>query len=350
MRKWIVVTTGLVLLAPACASFQLEERPFYRPQLDLDEISTAQVREYYVRENICRQLRRLAEDRAGAARRATDWGTAVSVIGAAIGVVITSVAQANEGAGDTASVVGLVTAGAGTLSTAIVNLVAPTERTRALVQAAGAARSIEDQANEQMVRAKPQERAEVLNQQVRALGEQCRDARTTISTYYSAEVDGIESGVATQVDSLIKGGRQRSSTEVLERIFERRAREFAPAPTWEAEDTLTRGTVSESDGRDITVPVSAGKCYLFLGAAGFGWDLDGELLDDQGQVVQEDTASDNYPVLRDYCPSADGTVRVRLRQYVPPDEVGERGEAQFRFRAFSRPAPPAAPSPEPSIP
>jgi hypothetical protein len=79
-----------------------------------------------------------------------------------------------------------------------------------------------------------------------------------------------------------------------------------------------------------------------------GSDIDVWLLDDQGNVLAEDTFPDNYPVVRGYCPTERGAVRIRVKLAAS----NEPGAQPFVLRAYRvdrrEPSPPVPVNEDPS--
>lgn len=78
-------------------------------------------------------------------------------------------------------------------------------------------------------------------------------------------------------------------------------------------------------GQEIVVdlPMDPAWCYVPLGVSPPGTDLDMFLLDEDGRIVEQDQARDNFPALR-HCPTKAGNFKIRLLMF------GGEGDAVFR--------------------
>lgn len=91
---------------------------------------------------------------------------------------------------------------------------------------------------------------------------------------------------------------------------------------------LTRGTLAEHSNQDYQVTITPGRCYKIIGVGGVGViDLDLKLFDPNGTQVDQDIATDNYPVIglnqqRPLCPQTGGSYRLRVEMYQGSGEFG----------------------------
>lgn len=96
---------------------------------------------------------------------------------------------------------------------------------------------------------------------------------------------------------------------------------------------LSRGTLATSATQDFTFTFTAGKCYKVIGVGGpTVTDLDLRLYDTAGTMVQQDVATDNYPVLglaQPFCAATAGSHRIEVRMY--------SGSGEFGLQAFTTP-------------
>ncbi|MEM9191057.1 MAG: hypothetical protein AAGF12_17870 [Myxococcota bacterium] len=103
-----------------------------------------------------------------------------------------------------------------------------------------------------------------------------------------------------------------------------RAGQFAEG--MEPATPLFRGTLETGDNQDYQAVLQAGRCFKVVGVGGPSVsDLDLFLFDPNGVQVQQDTATDAYPVLgltHQICPTAPGAYRVQVRMYAGEGEFG----------------------------
>ncbi|MCC7537124.1 MAG: hypothetical protein IT379_12960 [Deltaproteobacteria bacterium] len=96
---------------------------------------------------------------------------------------------------------------------------------------------------------------------------------------------------------------------------------------------LARGTLATSATQDFTFTFTAGKCYKIIGVGGpTVTDLDLKLYDTAGAMLQQDIATDNYPVLglsQPFCAATAGSYRIEVRMYA--------GSGEFGLQAFTTP-------------
>ncbi|MBK6534385.1 MAG: hypothetical protein IPF99_33925 [Deltaproteobacteria bacterium] len=113
---------------------------------------------------------------------------------------------------------------------------------------------------------------------------------------------------------------------------------------------LTRGTLAQHSNQDYQVTITPGRCYKIIGVGGVGVrDLDLKLFDPNGTMVDQDIATDNYPVIglnqqRPLCPQTGGSYRLRVEMY---QGTGEFGVQVFGGMPGANPMPSTAPSTAP---
>ncbi len=87
-----------------------------------------------------------------------------------------------------------------------------------------------------------------------------------------------------------------------------------------------RGTLATSGTQNYSVPLQAGHCYKIIGVGGVGvQDLDLKLFDPANSQVDQDIATDNFPVIglqRPLCPSVAGQYRLEVVMYTGQGEYG----------------------------
>ena len=103
-----------------------------------------------------------------------------------------------------------------------------------------------------------------------------------------------------------------------------RAEQFAEG--MEPGTQLFRGTLATGDNQDYQAVLQAGRCFKIIGVGTESVsDLDLFLFDPNGVQVQQDTATDAYPVLgltTPICPEQAGAYRVQVRMYAGSGEFG----------------------------
>jgi hypothetical protein len=103
-----------------------------------------------------------------------------------------------------------------------------------------------------------------------------------------------------------------------------RAQQFAEG--MEPGTQLFRGTLQTGENQDYQAVLQAGRCFKIIGVgAPTVTDLDLFLFDPNGVQVQQDTATDAYPVLglsTPICPDQAGAYRVQVRMYAGSGEFG----------------------------
>ncbi|MBL8604717.1 MAG: hypothetical protein JNK72_22515 [Myxococcales bacterium] len=94
---------------------------------------------------------------------------------------------------------------------------------------------------------------------------------------------------------------------------------------------LYRGQMYQGQRQYVSVDAQPGRCYRIIGVGGEGVrDLDLRLLDMQGNVIDQDVATDNFPVLglqRQLCLNWQGSFRVEVIMY--------SGGGTFGIQAFA---------------
>lgn len=87
-----------------------------------------------------------------------------------------------------------------------------------------------------------------------------------------------------------------------------------------------RGTLATSGTQNYSVPLQAGHCYKIIGVGGVGvQDLDLKLYDPANTAVDQDVATDNFPVIglqRPLCPTTAGAYRLEVVMYTGQGEYG----------------------------
>lgn len=108
---------------------------------------------------------------------------------------------------------------------------------------------------------------------------------------------------------------------------------------------LTRGTLATGASQNYAVTMTPGQCYKIIGVGGPGvQDLDLKLYDPAGTMVDQDIATDNFPVIglqRALCPTTAGQYRLEALMYA--------GQGEFGVQVFGRPAG-QEPQGQPSMP
>lgn len=114
--------------------------------------------------------------------------------------------------------------------------------------------------------------------------------------------------------------------DTIGREMRTRAQQFAQGMT--PATPLFRGTLETGATRDYQAILQGGRCFKILGVGGDGvTDLDLFLFDPNGVQVQQDTATDNYPVLgltHPICPNEPGSYRVQVKMFAGQGDFGVR--------------------------
>ncbi len=89
---------------------------------------------------------------------------------------------------------------------------------------------------------------------------------------------------------------------------------------------LTRGTLATGGSQNYAVNMVPGQCYKIIGVGGPGVsDLDLKLYDPTNEMVDQDIATDNFPVIglqRQLCPTAAGQYRLEVLMFSGAGEFG----------------------------
>ncbi len=103
-----------------------------------------------------------------------------------------------------------------------------------------------------------------------------------------------------------------------------RARQFAAG--YMPITQLFRSTMGQGQRQYVTVDAQPGRCYRIIGVGGAGVrDLDLRLRDMNGNVIDQDVATDNFPVLglqRPLCLNWQGTFQIEVIMYSGGGEFG----------------------------
>lgn len=104
-----------------------------------------------------------------------------------------------------------------------------------------------------------------------------------------------------------------------------RAQQFAAGLI--AASPLRRGALSQGQEERFQATLNAGNCYRVIGVGGQGIsDLDLFIIDQNGNAIAQDTATDNFPVLGlgsdMVCPQWTGTFYIRALAYSGSGDYG----------------------------
>lgn len=103
-----------------------------------------------------------------------------------------------------------------------------------------------------------------------------------------------------------------------------RARQFAAG--YVPITQLYRAVMGQGQTQSISVTATPGRCYRIIGVGGAGVrDLDLRLRDMNGNVIDQDVATDNFPVLglqRPLCLNWTGTFQIEVIMYAGGGEFG----------------------------
>lgn len=103
-----------------------------------------------------------------------------------------------------------------------------------------------------------------------------------------------------------------------------RARQFAAG--YMPVTQLFRSSMGQGQRQYVTVDAQPGRCYRIIGVGGAGVrDLDLRLRDMNGNVIDQDVATDNFPVLglqRPLCLNWSGTFQIEVIMYSGGGEFG----------------------------
>lgn len=114
--------------------------------------------------------------------------------------------------------------------------------------------------------------------------------------------------------------------DTIGREMQVRAQQFAQG--MRPATPLFRGTLDTGGTQDYQAVLQGGRCFKILGVGSDGvTDLDLFLFDPNGVQVQQDTATDNYPVLgltHPICPQEPGSYRVQVKMFAGQGDFGVR--------------------------
>ena len=103
-----------------------------------------------------------------------------------------------------------------------------------------------------------------------------------------------------------------------------RARQFAAG--YMPITQMYRSSMGQGQREFVTVTATPGRCYRIIGVGGVGVrDLDLRLRDMNGNVIDQDVATDNFPVLglqRQLCLNWAGSFQVEIIMYSGGGDVG----------------------------
>ena len=106
-------------------------------------------------------------------------------------------------------------------------------------------------------------------------------------------------------------------TDPLEIELARRVEQFAA--NMDPATPAFHGSLATSASQDFAAVLQPGRCFRIVAVGGTGVeDLDLFLFDENGVQVQQDTATDAYPVLglaHPVCPAQAGTYRVQVKMF-----------------------------------
>jgi hypothetical protein len=107
------------------------------------------------------------------------------------------------------------------------------------------------------------------------------------------------------------------------------------AQNMEPSTPIFRGSLTAGAHQDYQAVLQSDRCFKIIGVGGAGvTDLDLFLFDPQETQVQQDTATDAYPVLglnHSICPDLAGSYRVRVRVF---EGAGEFGVQVFHVQSI----------------
>lgn len=150
-----------------------------------------------------------------------------------------------------------------------------------------------------------------------------------VSGQVGAQVGGVGFGVGAQVG----GGWTTdgyAESDYVSYHMSLRARQFAAG--FYPITQLFRAQAGQGQRQFVTVTATPGRCYRIIGVGGQGVrDLDLRLRDQSGNVVDQDVATDNFPVLglqRPLCLNWTGTFQIEVIMYSGGGEFGVQAFAQ----------------------
>lgn len=128
------------------------------------------------------------------------------------------------------------------------------------------------------------------------------------------------------------GMQQPGGGDYIQAQMQMRQQQFAQGMN--AVLPLSRGTLAEHGTQSYAVQMTPGQCYKIIGVGGSGViDLDLKLYDPNNQEIDQDVATDNYPVIglrQDHplCPQTAGQYRLEVIMY--------QGAGDFGVQVFGR--------------
>ncbi len=137
----------------------------------------------------------------------------------------------------------------------------------------------------------------------------------------------VNTGVSVNAGMVVGGGWVTdgyAQNDFVSYNMSMRARQFASG--YIPVTSLFRASMGQGQSQFVTVQINPGRCYRIIGVGGPGvQDLDLRMRDMSGNVVDQDVATDNFPVLglnRQLCPSWSGTFQVEIIMYSGGGDVG----------------------------
>jgi hypothetical protein len=144
---------------------------------------------------------------------------------------------------------------------------------------------------------------------------------TGVSVNAGVNVGGVGMGMAVGSNWVTDGYAQN---DFVSYNMSMRARQFASG--FMPVTQLYRAQMGQGQRQFVTVQIAPGRCYRIIGVGGPGvQDLDLRMRDMSGNVVDQDVATDNFPVLglqRQLCPSWTGNFQVEIIMYSGGGDVG----------------------------
>jgi hypothetical protein len=114
------------------------------------------------------------------------------------------------------------------------------------------------------------------------------------------------------------------ATDYVSQHMSLRARQFAVGMTPITD--MFRASMNQGERQNVVISATAGYCYRVIGVGGAGVrDLDLFLYDMAGNLIDQDRAPDNFPVLglqRPLCLPVAGTARLEVRMFAGAGQVG----------------------------
>lgn len=146
---------------------------------------------------------------------------------------------------------------------------------------------------------------------------------------YSAgvNVQPVAAPVYAQPPTVVGGGwvtQGYAENDYVSYHMSLRARQFAAG--YMPITQIYRSSMGQGQRQYITVTATPGRCYRIIGVGGAGVrDLDLRLRDMNGNVIDQDVATDNFPVLglqRQLCLNWAGSFQVEIIMYSGGGEFG----------------------------